>query len=113
MRENNFTATFRQALIDAQREALQKENGFIEAIHLLDILCRNSTILNLLKSAHIYTDQLQEDTQKTIAALPRVSGTNGDIGISRELMNILNLMGKYAQERKDQFIASELFFLPP
>lgn len=110
MRENNFTATFRQALIDAQREALQKENGFIEAIHLLDILCRNSTILNLLKSAHIYTDQLQEDTQKTIAALPRVSGTNGDIGISRELMNILNLMGKYAQERKDQFIASELFF---
>ena len=53
MREDSFTTTFRQTLMDAQREALQKENGFIEAIHILNILCRNSTTLNLLKSAHI------------------------------------------------------------
>lgn len=110
MREDSFTTTFRQTLMDAQREALQKENGFIEAIHILNILCRNSTTLNLLKSAHIDAEQLKEDTQKAIAALPQVSGTGGDIAISRELMNILNLMGKETQKRKDQFIASELFF---
>ena len=51
MREDSFTTTFRQTLMDAQREALQKENGFIEAIHILNILCRNSTTLNLLKFA--------------------------------------------------------------
>ena len=102
MREDSFTTTFRQTLMDAQREALQKENGFIEAIHILNILCRNSTTLNLLKSAHIDAEQLKEDTQKAIAALPQVSGTGGDIAISRELMNILNLMGKETQKRKDQ-----------
>src|SRR4029078_13293568 len=38
-------------------------------------------------------------------------GTGGEIGISRDLNNLLNLTDKEATKRGDQFIASELFLL--
>ena len=43
--------------------------------------------------------------------LPKVEGTGGEITVSRELGNLLNLADKEAQKRGDQFIASEMFLL--
>ncbi|TRG13837.1 type VI secretion system ATPase TssH, partial [Salmonella enterica subsp. enterica serovar Agona] len=43
--------------------------------------------------------------------LPKVSGTGGDIHISNALNRLLNLTDKLSQQRKDNFISSELFIL--
>ena len=43
--------------------------------------------------------------------LPRVEGSAGEIHISNALGKLLNVTDKLAQERKDQFISSELFVL--
>ncbi|MEX2354041.1 MAG: ATP-dependent chaperone ClpB, partial [Gammaproteobacteria bacterium] len=51
------------------------------------------------------------DLQKALDAYPQVQGTGGDIHISRDLERLLNLTDKYAQQRGDQYISSELFIL--
>ncbi|HET8609321.1 MAG TPA: ATP-dependent chaperone ClpB, partial [Burkholderiales bacterium] len=43
--------------------------------------------------------------------LPKVEGTGGEVNVSRELGNLLNVTDKEAQKRGDQFIASEMFLL--
>jgi ATP-dependent Clp protease ATP-binding subunit ClpB len=40
-----------------------------------------------------------------------VEGTSGDVHISNDLTRLLNLTDKLAQQRKDQYISSELFVL--
>ncbi len=50
-------------------------------------------------------------SSKSIARLPKVEGQGGEISISRDLNNLLNLTDKEAAKRGDQFIASELFLL--
>ncbi len=47
----------------------------------------------------------------SIRRLPKVEGQGGEISISRDLNNLLNLTDKEATKRGDQFIASELFLL--
>ncbi len=55
--------------------------------------------------------KLQAALKQSIARLPKVEGQGGEITISRELTNLLNLTDKEAGKRGDQFIASELFLL--
>jgi ATP-dependent Clp protease ATP-binding subunit ClpB len=46
-----------------------------------------------------------------IGRLPKVEGQGGEVNVSRELTNLLNLTDKEAQKLGDQFIASEMFLL--
>ena len=55
--------------------------------------------------------KLQASLKQLIARLPKVEGQGGEITISRDLTNLLNLTDKEAGKRGDQFIASELFLL--
>ena len=43
--------------------------------------------------------------------MPKVEGQGGEVNVSRELSNLLNLTDKEAQKLSDQFIASEMFLL--
>jgi ATP-dependent Clp protease ATP-binding subunit ClpB len=55
--------------------------------------------------------RLQSALKQSIDRLPKVEGTGGEITISRDLNNLLNLTDKEAVKRGDQFISSELFLL--
>jgi ATP-dependent Clp protease ATP-binding subunit ClpB len=55
--------------------------------------------------------RLQTALKTAIATCRRSKGTGGEITISRDLNNLLNLTDKEAQKRGDQFIASEMFLL--
>ena len=46
-----------------------------------------------------------------LGRLPKVEGQGGEVNVSRELANLLNVTDKEAQKRDDQFIASEMFLL--
>ena len=54
---------------------------------------------------------LRSALKTAIERLPKVEGAGGEVNVSRELGNLLNLTDKEAQKRGDQFIASELFLL--
>src|SRR5690349_17313013 len=113
MRFDKLTTKFQQALADAQSMALGHDNGFIEPQHLLLALLNQEDggTASLLSRAGVAVPRLKSALTQSIARLPKVEGQGGEINVSRDLNNLLNLTDKEAVKRGDQFIASELFLL--
>jgi ATP-dependent Clp protease ATP-binding subunit ClpB len=113
MRLDKLTTKFQQALADAQSLALASDNGFIEPQHVLAALLsqEDGGTEALLQRAGVNVAPLKSALNKAISRLPKVEGQGGEITISRDLNNLLNLTDKEATKRGDQFIASELFLL--
>src|SRR5438874_229502 len=113
MRFDKLTTKFQQALADAQSLALGHDAGFIEPQHLLAAMLaqEDGGTASLLARAGVTVPRLQTALKQAIERLPKVEGTGGEMGLSRDLNNLLNLTDKEATKRGDQFIASELFLL--
>jgi ATP-dependent Clp protease ATP-binding subunit ClpB len=113
MRLDKLTTKFQQALADAQSLALGNDNGFIEPQHLLAALLQQEDggTGSLLARAGVNVPPMKAALTKAIGRLPKVEGQGGEITISRDLNNLLNLTDKEATKRGDQFVASELFLL--
>ncbi|PTR16060.1 ATP-dependent Clp protease ATP-binding subunit ClpB [Nitrosospira sp. Nsp2] len=113
MRFDKLTTKFQQALGAAQSIAVGLDNPYIEPQHLLLALLQQEDggITSLLQRAGANVPPLRDALKKSIERLPKVEGTGGEITVSRELGNLLNLADKEAQKRGDQFIASEMFLL--
>src|SRR5215468_2548708 len=113
MRIDKLTTKFQQALADGQSLALAHDNGFIEPQHLLSALLaqEDAGTASLLQRAGVNVGALRKALEDSIKRLPKVEGQGGEITISRDLNNLLNLTDKEATKRGDQFIASELFLL--
>ncbi|MCC6916110.1 ATP-dependent chaperone ClpB [Nitrosomonas sp.] len=113
MRFDKFTTKFQQALADAQSMALGQDHPYIEPQHLLLALMQqeDGSITSLLQRAGVNVQPLREALTQSLKTLPKVEGTGGEINVSRDLANLLNLTDKEAQKRGDQYIASEMFLL--
>ncbi|MBL8514199.1 MAG: ATP-dependent chaperone ClpB [Betaproteobacteria bacterium] len=113
MRIDKLTTKFQEALADAQSQALAHDCGFIEPQHLLLALLNqpDGGTASLLARAGVATPKLKTALEKAVKNLPKVSGQGGEISVSRDLSNLMNLTDKEATKRGDQFIASELFLL--
>src|SRR5687767_7309811 len=113
MRFDKFTTRFQQAFADAQSMAVGNDNPYIEPQHLLAALLnqQDGGTASLLARAGVNIGALRPALTAAINRLPKVEGTGGEVNVSRELGNLLNLTDKEAQKRGDQFIASELFLL--
>src|SRR5688572_14535454 len=113
MRFDKFTTRFQQAFSDAQSMAVGNDNPYIEPQHLLAALLnqQDGGTASLLARAGVNIGALRPALTAAINRLPKVEGTGGEVNVSRELGNLLNLTDKDAQKRGDQFIASELFLL--
>src|SRR5918993_821529 len=114
MRIDKLTTKFQQALADAQSQALAHDNGFIEPQHLLLALLNQDDggTASLLQRAGVNVPPLRKALEESIARMPKVEGTGGEIPIPRDLSTLLNLTDKEPPRRGDQFIASELFLVP-
>ena len=113
MRFDKLTTKFQQAFSDAQSLAVGNDNQFIEPQHMLLALLDQPEggTTSLLGRAGANVQPLRAALQKSIERLPKVEGHGGEVTISRDLNNLLNLTDKEAQKRGDQFIASEIFLL--
>jgi ATP-dependent Clp protease ATP-binding subunit ClpB len=113
MRFEKLTTKFQQALADAQSLALGNDNGAIEPPHLLAAMLdqEDGGAASLLARAGVAVPKLKQLAKKAIERLPKVEGLGGEIAVSRDLNNLLNLTDKEATKRGDQFIASELFLI--
>jgi len=108
-----FTTLFQSALADAQSLAVGRSNTTLEPIHVLMALLNQeaSSTTALLKNAGVNIFKLSDLLNISLEQLPQYTQSSGAIQIAPSLYNLLNLSDKYAQDRKDQFISSELFLL--
>ena len=111
MRVEKLTTQFHEALAEAQSLALGRDNPYIEPLHLLAALLQADGPKALLARAGVNSGGLLGSVQAALQRLPQVQGGDGNIQVSRELNNLLNLTEKEANRRGDQFIPSELFLL--
>ena len=113
MRFDKFTTKFQQAFADAQSVAVGNDNPYIEPQHLLYALLnqQDGGTASLLARAGANVQGLRGALKNALDRLPRVEGTGGEVNVSRELANLLNVTDREAQKRGDQYVASELFLL--
>ena len=113
MNIEKFTTKFQQAIAEAQSLAIGKDNQFIEPVHLLSALLnqQDGSVAPILTASGVNIAALRNELNSELAKLPQVSGNGGDVQLSRQLLNLLNLCDKLAQQRQDKFISSELFLL--
>ncbi|MEM9383658.1 MAG: ATP-dependent chaperone ClpB [Pseudomonadota bacterium] len=110
---DKLTARFQAALADAQSLAVGRDHQFIEPIHLMGALLdsEGGAIRPLLVSAGANVAMLRSKLGEALDRLPQVQGTGGEVHLSNDLAKLLNVTDKLAQERKDQYLSSELFVL--
>ncbi|MEM1153456.1 MAG: Clp protease N-terminal domain-containing protein, partial [Pseudomonadota bacterium] len=113
MRMDKLTNQLQVALADAQSLALGKDHNFIEPVHLLSALLsqEGGACRPLLQKAGADIAVLTDGVEQAVAALPSVSGTDGDVHMSNDLGRILNVTDKLAQQGGDTYISSELVLL--
>jgi len=113
MRMDKLTSKFQEALADAQSLALGRDHGFVEPLHVMKALLEQEggSVRPLLVQAGVNLSQFKTLLDEALNKLPQVSGTPGEIHISNELNRLLNVTDKLAQQRKDQYISSELFVM--
>lgn len=113
MRFDKLTTKFQSAMQEAQSLALANDNPYIEPQHLLLAMLNeeNSTVASILAKIGVNITPLKVELNSNIARLPKVSGSGGEINVSRDLANLLNITEKIAMKLQDNFIASELFLL--
>ncbi|HNO74431.1 MAG TPA: ATP-dependent chaperone ClpB [Nitrosomonas mobilis] len=113
MRFDKFTTKFQQALSDAQSLATRQDHAYIEPQHLLLALIQQEDggTTSLLQRAGVNVPPLRQALTQSLERLPKVEGTGGEVNVSRDLSNLLNVTDKEAQKKGDQFIASEMFLL--
>lgn len=113
MRQDKLTTKFQQALSEAQSIALAHDNQFIEPVHVLAAMLADEEggTVSLIERSGGNAQQVKREADAAIENLPKVSGTGGDVQVSRDLGRALNLTEKEAIAHGDEFISSEMFLL--
>jgi ATP-dependent Clp protease ATP-binding subunit ClpB len=113
MNIEKFTTKFQQALADAQSIAVGRDHRFIEPVHvLLAMLDQQDASTNqLLTRAGANVNQIRSGLMEVLETIDKVTANEGQVHISNDLNRLFNITDKLAQQRKDQYIPSELFVL--
>ncbi|VAW45844.1 ClpB protein [hydrothermal vent metagenome] len=106
---DKFTSQFQSVLSQAQMLAMAEDHPFIEPIHILSVLLDEQA--SLLQLAKVDKARLKPLLDEKIALMPKVSGAQSDVTLSKQSIKLLGQMDKLAQQKSDAYIASELFFL--
>ncbi|MES2721501.1 MAG: ATP-dependent chaperone ClpB [Pseudomonadota bacterium] len=109
MRLDKLTAALQTALSDAQSLAISRDHNQLDPLHLLAIWLKPSdaVMAPLLRQAGVPVARVQTELEVALTDLPRMIRHTGDVVPSPELVKVLNLADKLAQQKNDSFIASE------
>ena len=113
MRMDKLTSRFQQALGEAQSLAVGRDNPQMDPVHLMQALLdqEGGSTVPLLQQAGVNVDVLRNRLDAVLDALPRLKDATGEVQVGQDLGRLLNLADKLAQQKKDQFISTELFVL--
>jgi ATP-dependent Clp protease ATP-binding subunit ClpB len=113
MRMDKLTTKFQMALADAQSLAVGRDHQMIEPVHVMTALLDQDggSVRYLLDLGGVNVNQLRTKLSEALDGIAQVSGTGGDVHLSNDTGKLLNVADKLSQQRKDQYISSELFLL--
>jgi ATP-dependent Clp protease ATP-binding subunit ClpB len=115
MDPNQLTQKSQEALHDAQTKALRYGHTEVGSEHLLLALLDQSEglIPRLLERADVDVDALHSALERSLQGRPRVtgSGQGQQIGISRELGEVLDSAAQEAERLKDEYVSVEHLLL--
>ena len=113
MRLDKFTSKLQEAISDAQSIAVGRDHNLIMPQHLLlALLAQQGSSTNpLLARMGVDAAAFTADLDRLVDELPKIADNRGEIQMSPQLGQLLNLADKAAQTRGDQFISSELVLL--
>mgnify|MGYP002713191612 CR=1 FL=1 len=113
MRIDKLTTQLQTALSDAQSLAVGRDHNFIEPVHLLAAMLeqKGGSITQLIAQSGGDPARLKSSLAGALDRMAQVQGNQGDVGMSNELVRLLNIADKLAQQRNDQYISSELILL--
>ncbi|MBQ0715490.1 ATP-dependent chaperone ClpB [Paraperlucidibaca wandonensis] len=113
MRLDRLTATLQTALSNAQSAAVGRDHNSLDPVHLLDALLTpaDSAIAPMISQAGGQLPRLRVALSKALDDLPRIAKSSGEMAPNPDLIRVLNLADKLAQEKHDSFIASEWVLL--
>ena len=108
---NKFTTKSQEAIANAQQLAASAQNPEVTALHLLTALLQeNDGIVEmLLEHLGVRKDQIRAIAEADLKSLPKISG--GDVGLSRDLQNLLQTSQTEAEKMKDEFVSTEHLLL--
>ena len=109
MRIDKLAMTSREALQTAMSTAADAQAGAVEPIHLLSALLgageRNISVI--IERIGADPAQLARSTQDAIDRAPRVSGEGQQMGLSNELVRVIEKAEKKATKMGDSFVVTE------
>lgn len=113
MRVDRLTSQLQLALSDAQSIALGQDHTAIEPVHLLLALIdqQGGAIRPLLMQVGFDVNQLKTELNQQLDDLPKIQNPTGDMSLSQDMARLLNQADRLSQQKKDQFISSELVLL--
>ncbi len=113
MRMDRLTSKLQEAIIDAQSLAVGRDHNLIEPVHLIFALMeqKGGSIKPLLAQSGFDPQAIRQGLEPILEGLATVQHPDGEVGMSPNLGRIFNLADKASQQRKDQYISSELVVL--
>ena len=109
MRIDRLAMTAREALQTAMGIASDAQAGNVEPVHLLSALLAASerNIGVIIERIGADPSQLAATVQRAVESAPKVSGDAGQIGLSNDLVRVLNAAEKKASKMEDNFVTTE------
>ena len=109
MRLDKLTEKSREALLEAQHLAGAIHHPAVEPEHLLAALLQqeNGVVPSIINKIGGDTQLLMQSVDAALNKLPRATGSSVQVGMSRELTNILNEAESIADAMKDDYTSTE------
>ncbi|MEM7114797.1 MAG: ATP-dependent chaperone ClpB [Chloroflexota bacterium] len=109
MRFDKFTQKAQEAVLEAQDVAQQLNHPNVEPEHLLQALIvqEGGVVPSVIKKIGTDLMMLAQSVQQALAKLPRATGSSVQVGLSRQLNDILQEAQAIAGQMKDDYTSTE------
>ena len=109
MRIDKFTHKAQEAIQEAQQLAGEYNHPNIEPVHLLKALIDqpDGVVPSVLKRIGVDINLLRQSVDQELAKMPRATGSSVQVGLSRQLTEILQEAENIAGSMKDQYTSTE------
>ena len=113
MRMDRLTSKLQTVLSEAQSKAVGKDHNYLTPAHVVAAMLDSGDVAmrSLVTQAGGDFDAVADGARELVDALPIVRDHNGDVSMSPELLRMLNLADKFAQQRSDEYSSAELVLL--
>jgi ATP-dependent Clp protease ATP-binding subunit ClpB len=114
MNLDKYTQKAQEALMQSQQITQDNHQQTIEPLHLLLALIQQQegVVPAIVRKLSGSTEGLRVDTVKEIEKLPKIEGyNNGEAGLSRPVMDVLQGAERYAKGMQDDYVSTEHLLL--